>query len=139
MRSSFLEDGMLIGSRHRLDGGQVRRSPGPARRRKPVSRLTCVATSEGTREFRPSVWALTLSTLDERAVPRSDRSMVPMSSTTDLQAHQGRRGRLLREKIVATASERMVVDRRCLKRVDRLGRFPLPSKRCRFGLTATRT
>jgi ribose 5-phosphate isomerase A len=45
---------------------------------------------------------------------------------------------LLREKIVATASERMVVIADHSKRVGTLGKFPLPVEVVSFGLTATR-
>lgn len=45
---------------------------------------------------------------------------------------------LLQEKIVATASARMVVITDAAKRVEVLGRFPLPVEVVRFGWTATR-
>jgi ribose 5-phosphate isomerase A len=45
---------------------------------------------------------------------------------------------LLQEKIVATASSRMVVITDAGKRVEVLGRFPLPVEVVRFGWTATR-
>jgi ribose 5-phosphate isomerase A len=44
---------------------------------------------------------------------------------------------LLREKIVAAASRRMLVIADRSKLVDRLGRFPLPVEVNRFGLRAT--
>jgi len=51
---------------------------------------------------------------------------------------KGGGGALLREKIVATASKRMVVIADASKRVDRLGAFPLPIEVVPFGLGATR-
>ena len=51
---------------------------------------------------------------------------------------KGAGGALLREKIVATASERMVVIADGSKVVDMLGRFPLPIEVNPFGLGATR-
>lgn len=45
---------------------------------------------------------------------------------------------LLQEKIVATASARMVVITDAAKRVEVLGRFPLPVEVVQFGWTATR-
>jgi ribose 5-phosphate isomerase A len=45
---------------------------------------------------------------------------------------------LLREKIVATASDRMIVVADASKRVEQLGAFPLPVEVARFGVTATR-
>jgi ribose 5-phosphate isomerase A len=51
---------------------------------------------------------------------------------------KGGGGALLREKIVAAASDRMIVIADASKLVDTLGRFPLPIEVNRFGLGATR-
>lgn len=51
---------------------------------------------------------------------------------------KGGGGALLREKIVAAASDRMIVIADESKLVDVLGRFPLPIEVNRFGLAATR-
>ena len=51
---------------------------------------------------------------------------------------KGGGGALLREKIVATASHRMIVITDSSKQVEALGRFPLPIEVNRFGLAATR-
>jgi ribose 5-phosphate isomerase A len=51
---------------------------------------------------------------------------------------KGGGGAILREKIVATASRRMVVVGEAGKRVAMLGAFPLPVEVVPFGLTATR-
>jgi ribose 5-phosphate isomerase A len=51
---------------------------------------------------------------------------------------KGGGGALLREKIVAEASRRMIVIADAGKRVDTLGAFPLPVEVVEFGLTATR-
>ncbi len=50
---------------------------------------------------------------------------------------KGGGGALLREKIVATASSRMIVIADHSKMVETLGRFPLPIEVNRFGLKAT--
>lgn len=50
---------------------------------------------------------------------------------------KGGGGALLREKIVAAASQRMIVIADRSKLVDMLGRFPLPIEVNRFGLRAT--
>lgn len=50
---------------------------------------------------------------------------------------KGGGGALLREKIVAAASARMIVIADATKRVDLLGAFPLPIEVNRFGLKAT--
>ena len=51
---------------------------------------------------------------------------------------KGGGGALLREKIVAAASTRMVVIADGTKKVETLGRFPLPIEVNQFGLAATR-
>src|SRR5215469_3621301 len=51
---------------------------------------------------------------------------------------KGGGGALLREKIVASASDRMIVIADDSKWVDALGRFPLPVEVIPFGLAATR-
>jgi ribose 5-phosphate isomerase A len=57
----------------------------------------------------------------------------------ELRLIKGRGGALLYEKIVAMASERMVVIADSSKRVARLGAFPLPVEIVPFGAGATRT
>ena len=56
----------------------------------------------------------------------------------ELRLIKGGGGALLREKIVATASGRMVVIADASKKVATLGAFPLPLEVVPFGLTATR-
>jgi ribose 5-phosphate isomerase A len=56
----------------------------------------------------------------------------------DLSLIKGGGGALLREKIVAGASARMIVIADASKRVDALGRFPLPIEIAPFGFEATR-
>ena len=51
---------------------------------------------------------------------------------------KGGGGALLQEKIVATASDRMIVIADETKFVDRLGRYPLPVEVLGFGMEATR-
>ena len=55
----------------------------------------------------------------------------------DLRLIKGGGGALLREKIVASASQRMIVIADGSKLVTKLGRFPLPIEVMPFGLTAT--
>ena len=55
----------------------------------------------------------------------------------DLQLLKGGGGAHLREKIVATASDRVVVIADASKRVDRLGRFPVPVEVVPFGWPTT--
>jgi len=56
----------------------------------------------------------------------------------DLALIKGGGGALLREKIVAAASDRMIVIADETKLVETLGRYPLPIEVNRFGLAATR-
>jgi ribose 5-phosphate isomerase A len=56
----------------------------------------------------------------------------------DLSLIKGGGGALLREKIVAAASDAMIVIADESKVVDTLGRFPLPVEVNRFGLAATK-
>jgi ribose 5-phosphate isomerase A len=98
--------------------------------------LVCVPTSEATRS-RAERLGLKLSTLE--GTPFLDLTVDGADELdNDLRLIKGGGGALLREKIVATASERMVVIADASKRVDRLGRFPLPVEVVSFGLTATR-
>ncbi|MCC1493174.1 ribose-5-phosphate isomerase RpiA [Cognatishimia sp. F0-27] len=56
----------------------------------------------------------------------------------DLALIKGGGGALLQEKIVATASDQMVVIADAAKQVDTLGAFPLPVEVIPFGMQATR-
>jgi ribose 5-phosphate isomerase A len=98
-------------------------------------RLVCVPTSEATRAHAECL-GLTLSTLE--STPYLDLTVDGADEIDgDLRLVKGGGGALLREKIIATASERMVVIADASKRVDTLGRFPLPVEVVQFGLTAT--
>lgn len=57
---------------------------------------------------------------------------------TNLNLIKGGGGSHLREKIVATASERMIVVADATKKVDTLGKFPLPVEVLPFGIAVTR-
>jgi ribose 5-phosphate isomerase A len=98
--------------------------------------LACVATSEAT--------AALATARGLRVVPLD--GSVRIDLTVDgadevdgtLRLIKGGGAALLREKIVANASERMVVIADAGKRVATLGAFPLPVEVVRFGLGATR-
>jgi ribose 5-phosphate isomerase A len=80
---------------------------------------------------------ITLTTLDE--VPELDLTVDGADEIgPDLCLIKGGGGALLREKIVASASKRMVVIADSTKLVQRLGAFPLPIEVVPFGLAATR-
>jgi ribose 5-phosphate isomerase A len=98
--------------------------------------LTCVATSQATLAQAQSL-GIALTTLDQ--VPFLDVTVDGADELdSELRLIKGGGGALLREKIVATASDRMIVIADASKRVPRLGKFPLPVEVASFGLAATR-
>jgi ribose 5-phosphate isomerase A len=94
-----------------------------------------VPTSEATR-LRALALGITLTTLEE--TPHLD---LAIDGADEIDPHlrliKGGGGALLREKIVATAADQMVVIGDISKRVDVLGAFPLPVEVVPFGWTAT--
>jgi ribose 5-phosphate isomerase A len=98
--------------------------------------LVCVATSEATAVLAQTL-AIPLTTLD--ALPELD-VVVDGADEFDakLRLIKGGGGALLREKIVAAASDRMIVIADSSKEVAQLGRFPLPLEVDPFGLESTR-
>ncbi len=98
-------------------------------------KITGVPTSERTRELCES-FSIPLATLEE--MPELDL-VVDGADEVDhqFQLIKGGGGALLREKIVANASEKMAVIADDSKLVDTLGVFPLPIEVNPFGLKAT--
>ena len=97
--------------------------------------VLCVPTSEATRAQAERL-GIPLTTLDE--TPRLDLTVDGADEIgPGLALIKGGGGALLREKIVAEASARMVVIADASKRVDVLGRFPLPVEVAHFGARAT--
>jgi ribose 5-phosphate isomerase A len=95
-----------------------------------------VPTSEVTRAQALSL-GIRLTTLDE--IDRLDLTIDGADEIEpSLNVIKGGGGALLREKIVAAASDRMIVIADESKWVDTLGRFPLPVEVIPFGLAATR-
>jgi ribose 5-phosphate isomerase A len=94
-----------------------------------------VPTSEATRALAQR-HGIPLTTLDEH--PELDLAIDGADEIDgDLRLIKGAGGALLREKIVAIASERMIVIADASKRVERLGAFPLPVEIVQFGARAT--
>ena len=129
----FVEDGMRLGlgtgstARVFVDllGGRVRQG----------LRVRCVPTSEATdRQARDL--GVDVTTLDD--LPELDLTIDGADEYDPaLSLIKGGGGALLREKIVAAASASMIVIADRSKRVERLGRFPLPVEVNRFGLGST--
>ena len=94
-----------------------------------------VPTSEATR-IQAEQCRIPLTTLD--AIDRLDLTVDGADEVDGaLDLIKGGGGALLREKIVAAASDRMIVIADETKWVDVLGRFPLPVEVIPFGLAAT--
>jgi ribose 5-phosphate isomerase A len=95
-----------------------------------------VPTSEATRDDAVRC-GIRLTTLDE--IDRLDLTVDGADEVDpSLNLIKGGGGALLREKIVAAASDRMIVIADETKWVETLGRFPLPIEMIPFGLAATR-
>ncbi len=97
--------------------------------------VLCVPTSEATRAQAMRL-GIPLTTLDE--TPHLHLTIDGADEIDDqLRLIKGGGGALLREKIVATASDKMVVIADTSKFVETLGRFPLPVEVVRFGVAST--
>ncbi len=98
--------------------------------------VVTVPTSEATRTQAERL-GIALTTLD--ATPDLDLTVDGADEIAPgLTLIKGGGGALLREKVVASASEKMVVIADASKWVDVLGRFPLPVEIVPFGATVTR-
>ncbi|NNF78619.1 MAG: ribose-5-phosphate isomerase RpiA [Rhizobiales bacterium] len=97
--------------------------------------VVCVPTSEATAEQARGL-NIPLSTLDE--TPHLDVTVDGADELdSQLRLIKGGGGALLREKIVASASDEMVVIADSSKRVDMLGAFALPIEVVQFGAQVT--
>lgn len=97
--------------------------------------VICVPTSEATRA-QAAALGIRLTTLDE--TPELHLTVDGADELdNDLRLIKGGGGALLREKIVAAASDRLVIIADASKRVETLGAFPLPVEIVRFGQVAT--
>jgi ribose 5-phosphate isomerase A len=98
--------------------------------------IVAVATSEATRADAERL-GIALTSLD--ATPELDLTVDGADEiTADLNLIKGGGGALLREKIVASASARMIVIADESKWTSTLGRFPLPIEVVPFGVAAIR-
>ena len=132
--ATTVESGMTLGLGTGSTAGKLIEEL--ALRAKAGLRIVCVPTSEATRKLAEAA-GLKLTTLDD--TPHLDLTIDGADEIDPiLTLIKGGGGALLREKIVATASDRMVVIADISKRVSTLGAFPLPVEIVPFGATATR-
>ena len=130
---ALVEDGMRLG----LGTGSTARHFVAllGERVKAGLRVNCVPTSEAT-AAQARALGIPLTTLEE--TPELD---ITVDGADELDAElrliKGGGAALLREKIVASASRRMVVIADIGKKVDALGAFPLPIEVNAYGIGAT--
>ncbi len=131
----FVEDGMKVGLGTGSTAAWMVRCLGELVREEGL-RITGVPTSTRTAELATKVGVQTI-TLDEAkwldlTIDGADEF------DPDLNLIKGGGGALLQEKIVATASDRMIVISDATKKVDQLGAFPLPVEVIPFGWQTTK-
>lgn len=131
----FVEDGMKVGLGTGSTAAWMVRCLGELVRESGI-RIIGVPTSSRTAELARKVGVKVIS-LDEAkwldlTIDGADEV------DPDLCLIKGGGGALLQEKIVATASDRMIVITDATKQVDRLGAFPLPVEVVPFGWQTTK-
>lgn len=135
LAADFVEDGMLVGLGSGSTAEWMVRCLG-RRVREDGLRIRGVPTSTRTAELARRE-GIAVADFDE--VERLDIVIDGADEVDgDMNLIKGGGGALLREKIVASASDRMVAIVDASKRVDRLGAYPLPVEAIPFGLRATR-
>jgi ribose 5-phosphate isomerase A len=130
----LVENGMLLGLGTGTTAAEFVSLLGGRLRQEPL-RLRCVATSEQTQRLAEEAG---IAIVDFNTIAEVDLT-VDGADEIDPQLNliKGGGGALLREKIVAMASDRVCIIADSSKRVDRLGAFPLPVEVVDFGLAAT--
>jgi ribose 5-phosphate isomerase A len=131
----FIEDGMRVGLGTGSTAAWMVRSLGERIRAEGL-RITAVPTSTRTGDLARQV-GIQVVTLDEArwldlTIDGADEF------DSDLSLIKGGGGALLQEKIVATASDQMIVITDAAKEVLTLGAFPLPVEVIPFGWQATK-
>ncbi|MEX3014572.1 ribose-5-phosphate isomerase RpiA [Gymnodinialimonas hymeniacidonis] len=131
----FVEDGMRVGLGTGSTAAWMVRCLGELVREEGMQ-ITGVATSTRTADLAREV-GVTIKTLDE--VRWLDLTIDGADEyDPNLNLIKGGGGALLHEKIVATASDQMVVIADLTKQVDTLGAFPLPVEIIPFGWQTTK-
>jgi len=130
---SYVEDGMKLGLGTGSTAAKFVELLGA--KVKAGLKVVCVPTSEATRAQAEAL-GIPLATLDQH--PALDLTVDGADEIDEeLRLIKGGGGALLREKIVAVASDRVVIIADSSKRVEALGRFPLPVEVVPFGLAST--
>ncbi|NNU80253.1 ribose-5-phosphate isomerase RpiA [Halovulum dunhuangense] len=132
----FIEDGMKVGLGTGSTAAWLVKLLG-ARRHLEGLEILAVSTSEATEALARKM-KIPTTTLEEAGwldltIDGADEA------DADLTLIKGGGGALLREKIVATASDRMVVIADPAKMVETLGAFPLPVEVVKFGWEASQS
>ena len=132
----FVEDGMRVGLGTGSTAAWMVRCLGELVREDGLQ-ITCVATSSRTANLSREV-GLRVSSLED--IKWLDLTIDGADEfDPSLNLIKGGGGALLQEKIVATASDRMIVITDPSKEVDKLGAFPLPVEVIPFGWETTKT
>lgn len=133
---ALVEDGMKLGLGTGSTASIMVRELAARARAEGLS-LRCAATSKATADLAESL-GLRVESLDQ--IGWLDLTIDGADEVDpDLHLIKGGGGAHLREKIVAAASDRMVVIADPGKVVDQLGAFPLPVEVLQFGFETTRT
>ena len=131
---AYVEDGMKLGIGTGSTAEELIRLL--AERVRDGLNLRCVATSVRTETLCRDA-GITMATLSD--LPQLDLTIDGADEIgPNLALIKGGGGALLREKIVAAASDRMIVIADQSKLVNELGRFPLPIEIVEFGAEPTR-
>lgn len=131
----FVEDGMRVGLGTGSTAAWLVRSLGELVRDGDL-RITGVPTSTRTADLARDVGIAVVSLDEARWLDLTIDGADEFDA--DLNLVKGGGGALLHEKIVATASDRMIVIADGTKRVDALGAFPLPVEVIPFGWQTTK-
>jgi len=132
---SFVEDGMRLGLGTGSTAAWLVRLLAEKVQSEKID-VTCVPTSSRTRDLAKSL-GLKVTTLDD--VGWLDLTIDGADEfDPELNLIKGGGGALLQEKIVATASDKMIVISDDSKQVPHLGAFPLPVEVVKFGWETTK-
>ena len=126
----LLQDGMLVGLGSGSTAAYAVEAVG--RRVRDGLRITAVATSEATAQLARQV-GIPLAEWNENTQPTLTIDGADEVERGSLNLVKGHGGALLREKIVASVSERLIIVVDEIKLVARLGRGPLPVEVVSFG------